>query len=247
MRGGHVELARGVLKSVEATLEMTHFGRAISESEGLADVHILLNRGVEKRNVDVKLTELKVAGGCDGQEEAHAGHADDMRERLREVLASTLAAPFSDESCFEAGNIAGGVGLDFVDSHVVNDLATGGKVNEFPCAVVYEERILMLHSGLPVRGMGAVQRSHVRFRFHTLSGGKESDGNRRCAGMCVWGANDKFGHVRLLEDVLFGFALFRVTARRHECQWVGGHMGNKFAVAKGMRPEPSLPRGCRRG
>jgi hypothetical protein len=35
-----------------------------------------------------------------------------------------------------------------------------------------------LHSGLPLWGMGAVQRSPVRFGFHTFSGGKESDGNR---------------------------------------------------------------------
>jgi hypothetical protein len=61
---------------------------------------------------------------------------------------------------------------------VVNDHATRGKVNEFPCAVVYEGGILMLHSGLPLGGLGAVQRSPVRFRFHTLSGGKESDGIR---------------------------------------------------------------------
>jgi hypothetical protein len=73
------------VQSVEAALEMTHFGRAITESEGLADVHVLLNRGVEKRGVDVKLTQLKVAGGCDGEEEAQAGHADDRGERLRVV------------------------------------------------------------------------------------------------------------------------------------------------------------------
>jgi hypothetical protein len=51
---------------------MTHFGRAIIEAEGLADVHVLLNRGVEGRSVDVKLTQLKVAGGRDGEEEAQA-------------------------------------------------------------------------------------------------------------------------------------------------------------------------------
>jgi hypothetical protein len=81
----HVQLARGLLKSVETTLEMIHFGRAITKPEGLADVHVLLNRGVEKRNVDVKVTQLKVAGGCDAQEEAHASHADDSIERLRAV------------------------------------------------------------------------------------------------------------------------------------------------------------------
>jgi hypothetical protein len=66
----HVELARGLLKSVEAALELTHFGRAITEFEWLVDVHVLLNRGVDKCSVDVNLTQLKVAGGCDGQEEA---------------------------------------------------------------------------------------------------------------------------------------------------------------------------------
>jgi hypothetical protein len=37
-----------------------------------------------------------------------------------------LAAPFGDEPCFEAGDIASGVGLDFVDPHVVNDHAPAG-------------------------------------------------------------------------------------------------------------------------
>jgi hypothetical protein len=67
-----------------------------------------------------------------------------------------LAAPIGDDPCFEAGDIAGSVALDFVDLHVVNDHATRGKVNEFPCAVVYEGGILMLHRGLPLRGMGVV-------------------------------------------------------------------------------------------
>jgi hypothetical protein len=61
---------------------VTHFGRAIVEAEGLADVHVLLNGCVEKPSVDVKLAKLKVAGGYDGHEETQAGHADDMRERL---------------------------------------------------------------------------------------------------------------------------------------------------------------------
>jgi hypothetical protein len=74
-----------------------------------------------------------------------------------------LAAPFGDEPCFEAGDIAGGVGLDLVDPHVVNDHAVRGKVNEFPCAVVYEGGILLLQSGLPLGGHGLVQRNPVRF------------------------------------------------------------------------------------
>jgi hypothetical protein len=49
----HVELARGLFESVEATLEVTHFRRAISEAAGLGDVHVLLDWGVEERSVDV--------------------------------------------------------------------------------------------------------------------------------------------------------------------------------------------------
>jgi hypothetical protein len=78
----HVQLAGGLLQAVLATLEVTHFGRAIDEAEGLADVHVFLNGCVETRCVDVKLAKLKVAGGSDGQEETHAGHADDKGERL---------------------------------------------------------------------------------------------------------------------------------------------------------------------
>jgi hypothetical protein len=36
----------------------------------------------------------------------------------------------------------------------------------------------VLHSGLPLGGLSAVQSSPVRFRFHTLSGGHESDDSR---------------------------------------------------------------------
>jgi hypothetical protein len=45
--------------------------------------------------------------------------------------------------------------------------------------------------------------------------------------MCVVGTSDKVGNVRVLEDVLFGFAMVRVTARRHEGRGVVGD----FAVA----------------
>jgi hypothetical protein len=173
----HVELARGLFEGVEATLEMTHFRRAISEAEGLAYVHVLLDWGVEERSVDVKLTHLEVAGGRDGKEETKAGHAGDMGERFRIVEASALAAPFGDEPRFEAGDIANGVGLDFVNLHVVNDHTVSGKVDEFPRAVVYEGGVLLLHSGLRVRGMGAVKSSPVLW-FHTLSGRLESGGNR---------------------------------------------------------------------
>jgi hypothetical protein len=174
----HVELARGLFKSVEAALEMTHLGHAISEAEGLADVHFLLDWGVEERIVDVKVTQFKVAGGRDGHEESKAGHADNMGERFRIVEASALAAPFGDEPGFDAGDIANGAGLDFVDPHVVDDHAVRGKIDELPCAVVHEGGVLLLHSGLPLGGLGAVQSNPVRFGFHTFSGGKESDGSR---------------------------------------------------------------------
>jgi hypothetical protein len=65
--------------------------------------------------------------------------------------------------------------------------------------------------------------------------------------MCVRGASDKVGHVRLLEDVLLGLAMFRVTTRRDKCRRVVGHVGIKFAVAMGVRPESSLARCMRRG
>jgi hypothetical protein len=72
-----VELARGLFQSVEAAFEVTHFERAIREANRMADLHVLLDGGVEKRSVDVELTMFKVAGGRDGEEEAEAGHADE--------------------------------------------------------------------------------------------------------------------------------------------------------------------------
>jgi hypothetical protein len=123
----HVELARGLFQSVEVTFEVTHFGRDIREAEGLADIHVLLDGGVEERSVDVDLTQIKVAGGRDGEEETKASHADDRGERFRIVEANMLAAPFGDKSCFEAGDIAQGVRLDLVDPHVVDVHSAGGR------------------------------------------------------------------------------------------------------------------------
>jgi hypothetical protein len=60
----------------------------------------------------------------------------------------------------------------------------------------------MLHSGLPLGGLGAVQCSPVGFWLYTLPGGEEGDGRRGRAGMCVWGTRDKDGDVRVLKDVL---------------------------------------------
>jgi hypothetical protein len=85
--------------------------------------------------------------------------------------------PFSDELHFEAGEIANGVGLDLVNPRDVNNHAVRGKVDECPRAVVLEGGVLLLHNGLPQGGgLGIIYRSPVRFWFHTLSGGQESDG-----------------------------------------------------------------------
>jgi hypothetical protein len=53
--------------------------------------------------------------------------------------------------------------------------------------------------------------------------------------------------VGLLEDVLFGFALVRVTTRYDKCRRVFKHAGHKVPVAEGVRPETSLTGGYRRG
>jgi hypothetical protein len=52
----HVELARGLFQSVEASFDMTHLRRAIGEAKGLADVHVLFDGSVEERSVNIKLT-----------------------------------------------------------------------------------------------------------------------------------------------------------------------------------------------
>jgi hypothetical protein len=52
----HVEFARGLFQAVEAAFDVRYFGRAIKEAEGLADVHVLFDGGVEERSVDVELT-----------------------------------------------------------------------------------------------------------------------------------------------------------------------------------------------
>jgi hypothetical protein len=52
--------------------------------------------------------------------------------------------------------------------------------------------------------------------------------------MNVGRAGDQVGHVGLLEYVLFGFALFRVTTRRDKCRRVVGHVGHEFHVVKGV-------------
>mgnify|MGYP003687807677 CR=1 FL=1 len=92
----------------------------------------------------------------------------------------------------------------------------------------------MLHSCLPMGGLGAVQRSPVGFWFHTLPGGEEGDGSRGRAGRCVWGTRDKVGDVRVLEYGLLSFALSRITTRRHEGRGVVGQVGNHIAVSNGV-------------
>ena len=163
------------------------------------------------------------------------------------VQSGALTAPLGDEPRFEAGDVAGCIRLDFEDPHAVDDHAAWGEVHKVPRAVADEGGILLLHSGLPLGGLGAVQRSSVGFWFHTLSGGEEGDGSRGRAGRCVWGTSDKVGDVRVLKDVLLSFSLFRITTRRDECGWVVGQVGNHIAVANGVGAEPSMARGCRGG
>jgi hypothetical protein len=54
---------------------------SIHEAEGLTDVHILFDGGIEERGIDVKFAEFKVYGGCNGKEEPETSHADD-REKV---------------------------------------------------------------------------------------------------------------------------------------------------------------------
>jgi hypothetical protein len=62
-----------LLEVVETTFEVAHFRRAICEAEGLADVNIFFNGGIEEvekwhRGVDVKMKEFEVHGACNGEE-----------------------------------------------------------------------------------------------------------------------------------------------------------------------------------
>jgi hypothetical protein len=141
-----------------------------------------------------------------------------------------------DEPRFEAGDIAHGVGLDFVDSHVVDDHVVGGKVDEFPRAVVNEGGVLLMRSGLPFWCLGVGESSPVRLRFSTLSGGKENKGVRYRADWYMEWTSKPAGLGGLFEDVLFGFALIRVTKRRDKYRRVIGHVVHKFPVAEGVRP-----------
>jgi hypothetical protein len=51
----------------------------------LAGVNVFCDRGVKKSGVDVKLTEVDIHGGGNGEEETEARHADDRGEGLRVV------------------------------------------------------------------------------------------------------------------------------------------------------------------
>jgi hypothetical protein len=119
----HVELARGLFQPVEAAFEMAYLRGAIREAEGLTDVNVLSDEGVEKRSVDVRLTKIEVHGGHNGEEEAETGHAKNRREILRIVEVRALTATLGHEAGFEAEGVIFRVELDLIDPHVVADHA----------------------------------------------------------------------------------------------------------------------------
>jgi hypothetical protein len=104
-----------------------------------------------------------------------------------------MAATFGDEPYFEAGDIAQGIILDLVDPHAIDDHPSGGKVEEFPSAVVHARGVLLLHGGLLIHGLGAGESSAVGFGFHTVAGGKESDCGRRRYSRDVMRASNQIG------------------------------------------------------
>jgi hypothetical protein len=118
-----------------------------------------------------------------------------------------------------------------------------GKDDEFPRAVVYEGGELLLHSGLPLGGLGVVMYSlgstHSRADKRATAVGDVPAG--------VWGGPViRSGHDGLLEDDLVGFALVMVTSRRDKHRRVFGHVGHKVHVAEEVRPESNVTGGCRR-
>jgi hypothetical protein len=120
------------------------------------------------------------------------------------------------------------VRLDLVvDPHDDDDHASGGKVDEFPSAVVHEREVLMLHGGLPIRGLGAGESGAVGFWFHTIAGGEDSDGGKRRTCRNVMWACNQIGHEGEFEDVLLDLALFRVTSCCDTYWWVFGHVGGR--------------------
>jgi hypothetical protein len=82
--------------------EVAHFECTICEGEGLANVHILFDWGIEERSVDVKLAEFEVHGNRNGEKEPKGGHADDRGEGLSVAEARALTAALGDETSFEA-------------------------------------------------------------------------------------------------------------------------------------------------
>jgi hypothetical protein len=91
----------------------------------------------------------------------------------------------------------------------------------------------LLHSGLPIWCLGARESTAVDFWFHTVVGGKESDGGKRRAGWDVVWACSQVGHEGLFEDVLFGLALFIVTTRSNKDRLDFGHVSHEVAVEEG--------------
>jgi hypothetical protein len=111
-------------------------------------VHVLFDGGVEEGSVDVKLIYYKAHGGRNGEEESETVHTNDRRESYRIVKARALTTTLGREAGLEAGDFTPRLSLDLVDSHVVDDHATGGKFDEFQWGIGHEGGLLLLHRGL---------------------------------------------------------------------------------------------------
>jgi alanine racemase len=66
-----------VFKTVEAEFKVANFQSAVRKAKGLADVHILFDRNMHERGVNVKIIEFEIHDGCNGKEVAEASHLDD--------------------------------------------------------------------------------------------------------------------------------------------------------------------------
>jgi hypothetical protein len=58
----------GVFEAVQASLEVAHFSRSVSETTGLPNVDILFDRGIEEGRIHVQMAQLEVHGSKNSRE-----------------------------------------------------------------------------------------------------------------------------------------------------------------------------------